>query len=80
MQDLWQDILDDKGIYSKLFRIGIRCLDSQFIGLYETCDTLLGEPLRRKLRGVSWIDAEMLLKVKQNLMKKLSKFEKNSSK
>uniref|UniRef100_A0A1X7TF70 Uncharacterized protein n=1 Tax=Amphimedon queenslandica TaxID=400682 RepID=A0A1X7TF70_AMPQE len=41
MQDLWQDILDDRGIYSKLFRIGIRCLDSRPIGLYETCDILL---------------------------------------
>ena len=47
MQDLWQDILDDRGIYSKLFRIGIRCFDSRPIGLYETCDVLLGEPLCR---------------------------------
>ena len=56
MQDLWQDILDDRGIYSKLFRIGIRCLDSRPIGLYKTCDILLGEPLCRKSREVAWID------------------------
>uniref|UniRef100_A0A1X7T9K9 Helitron helicase-like domain-containing protein n=1 Tax=Amphimedon queenslandica TaxID=400682 RepID=A0A1X7T9K9_AMPQE len=75
MQDLWQDILDDRGIYSKLFRIGIRCLDSRPIGLYETCDILLGEPLCRKSREVSWIDVEMPHKRKRNLTKKLSEVE-----
>uniref|UniRef100_A0A1X7UCH2 ATP-dependent DNA helicase n=1 Tax=Amphimedon queenslandica TaxID=400682 RepID=A0A1X7UCH2_AMPQE len=76
MQDLWQDILDDRGIYSKLFRIGIRCLDSRPIGLYETCDILLGEPLCRKSREVLWIDVEMPHKRKRNLTKKLSEVEK----
>ena len=75
MQDLWQDILDDRGIYSKLFTIGIRCLDSRPIGLYETCDTLLGEPLCRKSREVAWIDVEMPHKRKRNLTKKLSEVE-----
>uniref|UniRef100_A0A1X7VPN7 Uncharacterized protein n=1 Tax=Amphimedon queenslandica TaxID=400682 RepID=A0A1X7VPN7_AMPQE len=51
MQDLRQDIINDRGIYSKLFRIGIRCLDSQLIGLYEMCDILLGEPVCEKSRG-----------------------------
>uniref|UniRef100_A0A1X7UP52 Uncharacterized protein n=1 Tax=Amphimedon queenslandica TaxID=400682 RepID=A0A1X7UP52_AMPQE len=75
MQDPWQDILDDRGIYSKLFRIGIRCLDSRLIGLYKTCDILLGEPLCRKSREVAWIDVEMPHKRKQNLSKKLSDVE-----
>ena len=72
---MWQDILDDRGIYSKLFRIGIRCLDSRPIGLYETCDILLGEPLCRKSREVAWIDVEMPHKRKRNLTKKLSEVE-----
>ena len=59
MQELWQDIFDNKGLYSKLFRIGIKCLDSRSIGLYETCDVLLGEPLCRKSRDVSWVDVDM---------------------
>ena len=63
MQDLWQDKLDDRGIYSKLFRIGIRCLDSR---LYETCDILLGEPLCRMDR---------CHKRKRNLTKKLCEVE-----
>uniref|UniRef100_A0A1X7UXI1 ATP-dependent DNA helicase n=1 Tax=Amphimedon queenslandica TaxID=400682 RepID=A0A1X7UXI1_AMPQE len=75
MQDLWQDILDDRGIYSKLFRIGIRCLDNRPIGLYETCDILLGEPHCRKSREVSWINVEMPHKRKRNLTKKLSEVE-----
>ena len=59
MQELWQDIFDNKGLYSKLFRIGIKCLDSRSIGLYETNDVLLGEPLCRKSRDVSWVDVDM---------------------
>ena len=70
MQDLWQDILDDRGIYSKLFRIG-----SRPIGLYKTCDILLGEPLCKKLREVAWIDVEMPHNRKSNLTKKLSEVE-----
>uniref|UniRef100_A0A1X7USH7 ATP-dependent DNA helicase n=1 Tax=Amphimedon queenslandica TaxID=400682 RepID=A0A1X7USH7_AMPQE len=75
MLDLWQDILDDGGLYSKLFRIGIRCLDSQSIGLYKTCDILLGEPLCRKSRDVKWIDVDMPNKRTRNVTMKLNEVE-----
>ena len=42
-----------------MFRIGIKCLGSRSIGLYETCDVLLSEPLCRKTRDVSWVDVDM---------------------
>uniref|UniRef100_A0A1X7U826 Uncharacterized protein n=1 Tax=Amphimedon queenslandica TaxID=400682 RepID=A0A1X7U826_AMPQE len=51
MQNLWQDILDDRDIYSKLFRVCIRCLDMRHIGLYKH-EIILSEPLCRISRQV----------------------------
>ena len=58
LQDLWQ-VVDNPNIYSKLFKVGIKCLGSREIGLYEACDILLGEPLCRKSVTVQWVDVSM---------------------
>ena len=38
LQDLWQDVVDNPNIYNKLYKVGIKCLGSREIGLYEACD------------------------------------------
>ena len=67
LQDLWQDIVDIPNIYSKLFKVGIKCLGSQEIGLYEACDIVLGEPLCRKSVTVQWVDVSMPHKRSRNV-------------
>ena len=67
LQDLWQDVVDNPNIYSKLFKVGIKCLGSREIGLYEACDILLGEPLCRKSVTVQWVDVSMPHKRSRNV-------------
>ena len=67
LQDLWQDIVDNPNIYSKLFKVGIKCLCSREIGLYKACDILLGEPLCRKSVTVQWVDVSMPHKRSRNV-------------
>ena len=66
LQDLWQDV-DNSSIYSKLFKVGIKCLGSREIGLYEVCDILVGEPLCRKSVTVQGVDVSMPHKRSRNV-------------
>ena len=59
MQDVWQDISDNKSIYSKLWSFGLRCLRSRECGLYEASDLLLGDSLCSKSVTVQYIDVSM---------------------
>ena len=41
MQDLWQEVSDQKNLYSKLWSFGVRSLRYRECGLYEAADLLL---------------------------------------
>ena len=59
LQDIWQEVSDTKGVYSRLWSIGISSLRSQECGLYEASDLLLGDHLTEKSETVKWVDVSM---------------------
>ena len=56
MQEIWQEVSDNKSIYSRLWSFGVRSLRSRECGLYEARDLLLGDHLTEKSATVKWID------------------------
>ena len=59
MQEIWQEVSDNKSIYSRLWSFGVRNLRSRECGLYEASDLLLGDHLTEKSATVKWIDVSM---------------------
>ena len=56
MQEIWQEVSENKSVYSCLWSFGIRSLRSRECGLYEASDLLLGDHLSEKSDAVKWID------------------------
>ena len=59
MQEIWQEVSENKSIYSRLWSFGIRSLRFRECGLYEASDLLLGDHLTEKSDTVKWVDASM---------------------
>ena len=59
MQELWQQISDNKSIYGRLWSFGVRSLRFRECGLYEASDLLLGDHLTEKSTTVKWIDVSV---------------------
>ena len=59
MQDIWQEVGENKSVYGRLWNFGIRCLRSRECGLYEASDLLLGDHLYHKSVTVQWVDVSM---------------------
>ena len=59
MQEIWQEVSDNKNIYSQLWSFGIRSLRFRECGLYEASDLLLGDHLTEKSNTVKWVDVCM---------------------
>ena len=59
MQELWQQISDNKSIYGRLWSFGVGNLRFRECGLYEASDLLLGDHLTEKSTTVKWIDVSM---------------------
>ena len=59
MQEIWQEVSDNKSIYSRLWSFGIRSLRFRECGLYEPSDLLLGDHLTEKSDTVKWVDVSM---------------------
>ena len=59
MQEIWQEVSDNKSIYSWLWSFGVRSLRSRECGLYEASNLLLGDHLTEKSATVKWIDMSM---------------------
>ena len=38
IQDIWQEVSDNKALYSRLWSFGVRCLHTRECGLYEASD------------------------------------------
>ena len=56
LQEIWQDIIENKSIYSRLWSFGVRSLRFRECGLYEAADLLLGDHLTEKSCTVQWVD------------------------
>ena len=59
MQEIWQEVSENKSIYGRLWSFGIRSLRFGECGLYEASDLLLGDHLTEKSDTVKWIDVSM---------------------
>ena len=59
MQEIWQEVSENKSIYSRLWSFGVRSLRFRECGLYEASDLLLGDHLTEKSATVKWIDVSM---------------------
>ena len=59
MQEIWQEVSDNKSIYSRLFSFGIRSLQFRKCGLYEASDQMLGDHLTETSDTVKWVDVCM---------------------
>ena len=58
-QEIWQEVGDNKNIYSHLFSFGVRSQRFRECGLYEASDLLLGDHLTEKSDTVKWVDVSM---------------------
>ena len=59
MQEIWQEVSENKSIYGRLWSFGVRSLRSRECGLYEASDLLLGDHLTEKSATVQWVDVSM---------------------
>ena len=59
MQEIWQDVSENKSIYGRLWSFGVQSLRSRECGLYDTSDLLLGDHLTEKSTTVHWVDVSM---------------------
>ena len=59
MQELWQQINDNKSIYGRLWSFGVRSLRFRECGLYDASDLLLGDHLTEDSTTVKWIDVSI---------------------
>ena len=55
----WQDVSENKSIYSRLWSFSVRSLCFRECGLYEATDLLLGDHLTEKSCTVKWVDVAM---------------------
>ena len=53
MQEIWEEVSENKSMYSRLWSFGLRTLHSRECGLYEASDLLLGDPLCMKSDVIS---------------------------
>ena len=58
-QEIWQEVSDNKSIYSRLWSFGVQSVCSRECGLYEASDLLLGDHLTEKSATIKWIDVSM---------------------
>ena len=59
MQEIWQEVSENKSIHSHLWSFGIRSLRFRECSLYEVSDLLLGDHLSEKSDTVKWLDVSM---------------------
>ena len=59
MQEIWQEVSENKSVYSRLWSFGVRSLRFQECGLYEASDLLLGDHLNEKSDTVKWVDVSL---------------------
>ena len=59
MQEMWQEVSENKSIYGQLWNFGVRSLRSRECSLYEASELLLGDHLTEKSATVQWVDVSM---------------------
>ena len=68
MQEIWQEVSENKSVYSGLWSFGVRSLRFRECGLYEASDLLLGDHLNEKSDTVKWVDVSLPHKRCRRLM------------
>ena len=68
MQEIWQEVSENKSVYSRLWSFGVRSLRFWECGLYQADDLLLGDHLTEKSDNVKWVDVSMPHKRSRRLM------------
>ena len=68
MQEIWQEVSENKSVYSRLWSFGVRSLRFRECGLYEASDLLLGDHLNEKSGTVKWVDVSLPHKRCRRLM------------
>ena len=68
MQEIWQEVSENKSVYSRLWSFGVRSLRFRECGLYEASDLLLGDHLNEKSDTVKWVDVSLPHKRCRRLM------------
>lgn len=53
---VWEQISENKSLYSHFFKLGLNCLQTHEVGLHEAFDILLGDHLCQKSDEVMYID------------------------
>ena len=59
MQEVWQEVSENKSVYSCLWSFGVRSLHFRDCGLYEASDLLLADHLNERSDNVKWVDVSM---------------------
>ena len=59
MQEIWQEVSENKNIYGRLWSFGVSSLRSRECGLHEASNLLLGDHLTEKSATVQWVDVSM---------------------
>ena len=83
MQEIWQEVSENKSVYGRLWSFGVRSLRFRECGLYEASDLLLGDHLTEKSTTVKWIDVSMPHKRNRRLkdhklLKEIAKHDPNT--
>ena len=73
MQEIWQEVSENKSVYSRLWSFGIRSSRFRECGLYKASDLLLGDHLSEKSDTVKWIDVSMPHRRNRRLKKSCKK-------
>ena len=68
MQEIWDEVSENKSIHGRLWSFGIRSLRFRECGLYEASDLLLGDHLNEKSDTVKWIDVSIPHKRNRHLI------------
>ena len=55
MQEIWQEVSENKSVYSRLWSFSVQSLRFRECGLYEASDLLLGDHLNEKSDNVKWV-------------------------
>ena len=57
--EIWENINQEKGLYSKLWTYALKLFKSRECGIYEACDKLLGIKMHEFSRQVFWVNTDV---------------------
>ena len=67
MQERWEEICQEKSVFSRLFKIGLFILKCREMGLHEVFDHLIGDHLYEKSATIMYVNVYMPHKRKRRI-------------